>query len=629
MAERPAPPLLLAATVDTLRRHAPFDAMAAEDVAFLAARVKLRYFAEGTAILSPGAEPVSHLYIIQRGRVRGDDAAQTSLHEAAFTLAEGECFPIGALIGKRPTSLVYSAVSDTFCYVLEATAFNVLLERSREFHSYCTRRLAHFVDLSHRAQSGWTARRAGAELSLASPLSSVIRREPVTLPDTASVRDMLMLMKSRRIGSVVLTSASGEPAGIFTQSDVLDRVALAGIDLDSPARSVMTPDPKAIAANSPAAEAAHAMARGGFRHVLVTDQQRLVGVVSERDLFALQRRSMQGLRKEIARAASREDLAHAAGEVRALAASLLAQGVAPEPLTQLVTALNDAIVETAVRLGNERVEVASLGACWMGLGSEGRMEQTLATDQDNAIVFPDEGDLEGSRNRLLAFANEVNETLDAAGFPLCKGDIMARNPRWCLSLREWQACFDDWMLNVHPESLMNAAIFFDFRPLVGASELAERLREFVLAQVKHRPAFLRQMTANALEVRPPLGLLGDLVVEDDKGTIDLKTQASRPFVDAARILALSAGVPETSTAGRLRAAGPVLRMSADEVGSAVDAFHYVQILRLRNQHQTRETGEAPNRVDPDTLNALDRRILREALRQARKLQNRLALDFQL
>jgi CBS domain-containing protein len=311
---------------------------------------------------------------------------------------------------------------------------------------------------------------------------------------------------------------------------------------------------------------------------------------------------------------------------------MLAQGVAAEQLTQFVSALNDAVTERAIELAMEAHDVAGTGLCWMGLGSEGRSEQTLATDQDNAIIFPDiEGeDRQATRERLLAFADDVNRTLDACGFPLCKGNIMARNPAWCLSLSEWFARFDDWIRNSDPEALLNASIFFDFRALHGDASLVDQLREFLLANVKDRPVFLRQMAANAAQTRPPLGLFGD-IVGGEGGTIDLKRQVSRVFVDCARILSLAAGVGAVSTTERLRATGPRIRMSDDDVASAIDAFQFVQMLRLRAQDSLdRGSGASePNRIDPDTLNSLDRRILREALRQARKLQNRVGLDYQL
>jgi CBS domain-containing protein len=181
----------------------------------------------------------------------------------------------------------------------------------------------------------------------------------------------------------------------------------------------------------------------------------------------------------------------------------------------------------------------------------------------------------------------------------------------------------------HREALLNAAIFFDFRAIWGEPALAGALREDLLAEVARAPAFLRGMAANALELRPPIGFFNDIALSARaQGLLDLKTHASRPFVEAARIFALSTGVAATNTAERLRAAGPRLRMSEDEVAAAVQGFQFVQMLRLRRQEQGDGADFAQlNRVDPDTLNSLDRRILKEALRQARKLQNRLALDY--
>ena len=632
MNERQPPPLLTAATADVLRKHAPFDAMREHDLVHLAAGLKLRYFAKEATILSPASGRIDALFIIQRGAVQADEPSSVSINALAATLTDGECFPIGALIAGRPTTLRYRALKDTFCYVLDEARFREMMARSPEFHAFCTRRLAALLAASTRGTREAYSSRAADELTMASPLRNAIRHAPVTLPEAASVRQVLELMKSRRIGSIVLTDGGGRATGIFTQTDVLNRVALAGQPLDRPVAEVMTRDPATLSASSALSEAAQLMARRGFRHVLVNDEERLIGVISERDLFGLQRLSMQGLRKDIGRAESVDALAFAAREVRELGTAMLAQGVAAEQLTQFVSALNDAVTERAIELAMRDHDVADTGFCWMGLGSEGRGEQTLATDQDNAIVFPDrEGeDREAVRQRLLAFADQVNRSLDACGFPLCKGDIMARNPSWCLSLREWFDRFDDWIRNSDPEALLNASIFFDFRALHGDATLVERLREFLLENVKDRPVFLRQMAANAALTRPPLGLFGD-IVGGEGGMIDLKKQVARVFVDCARILSLAAGVGAVSTAERLRLTGPRIRMSDDDVATAIDAFQFVQMLRLRAQDSLdRGAGASePNRVDPDTLNSLDRRILRESLRQARKLQNRVGLDYQL
>jgi CBS domain-containing protein len=587
---------------------------------------------------------VDRLFIVQKGVVNGAEAdAQVGLGWA-LTLSAGECFPMGALLAKRPTRLDYVAATDTFCYQLPATDFEHLLDLSRPFREFATRRLASLVEQSRRSvQKQYTSRISDVS-SLGNPLRSIIRRAPVTVSPDTPVRAVLERMKALRIGSVLVSDDDGRPLGIFTERDVLDRIALGGLPQDAPISQAMTPSPFALPGHAFIFEAAQAMARHGFRHVLVMEEGRLLGVVSERDLFELQRLSPGEVAKAIQKAETVESLAHAALEVRRIATALLAQGLAAEQLTQLVTALNDALTSRALDLSAARTPPPDVPWCWIGLGSEGRKEQTLATDQDNALVFlpPPGADVEVLRAAFLAFAHRTNGALDACGFPLCAGDIMARNPRWCLTLEEWKALFDDWIRNGSPEALMNGAIFFDFRPLHGTAALAEQLRAWLNQQVARQPKFLYQMARNALQIRPPLRLLRDFVTDDDEfpGTIDLKKFGSRPFVDAARIFSLSHGVSVTGTAERIRLAGPKMHMHGEETEAIVAGFHFIQLLRLRNQEAGADLDPAgsrtlpleprahhPNRVDPSELNDLDRRILREALRQARKLQNRLDLDF--
>jgi CBS domain-containing protein len=238
------------------------------------------------------------------------------------------------------------------------------------------------------------------------------------------------------------------------------------------------------------------------------------------------------------------------------------------------------------------------------------------------------------RARLLPFAQAVNEGLGACGYPLCKGDVMARNPRWCLTLDEWRSQFDAWIDNTDPAALLNALIFLDFRSISREDALAQALRGHVTEQVAHAPRFLRQAAEEALKIAPPLGVLGDFVTAesaDGRRLLDLKLSAVRLFVDAARVIGLAGGVTHTSTAERLRQGGSRLGMDAGEISSAVEAFFFVQMLRLH--HQVAGTDDAAraadNRIDPRELNEVDRRMLKECLRQARKLQQRLALDYQL
>jgi CBS domain-containing protein len=204
---------------------------------------------------------------------------------------------------------------------------------------------------------------------------------------------------------------------------------------------------------------------------------------------------------------------------------------------------------------------------------------------------------------------------------------MAGNPECCLSSREWREKFDLWVREPAPEALLQANIFFDFRPVAGESGLADGLRAWLRDRAKGSERFLKVLALNALETEVPLGFFGNIVTGGagaDAGTVDLKIQGTRVVTDAARVYALAYGVDETNTGGRLRGAGDSLGMEQPEIEAIVEAFHYLLLFRLKHQLQG---GSAPNRIAPKKLNEFDRRILKESLRQARRLQQRLTLDY--
>ncbi|WIM06035.1 MAG: DUF294 nucleotidyltransferase-like domain-containing protein [Candidatus Nitricoxidivorans perseverans] len=339
-----------------------------------------------------------------------------------------------------------------------------------------------------------------------------------------------------------------------------------------------------------------------------------------------------GTTRAIHAAESMESLIAIAGDVRRLVDGMLSEGTAAEVLTRRISTLNDHLAARVIELTETRFALPAVEWCWLAFGSEGRLEQTLSTDQDNGLLFAaGEGEAERLRAAFLPFCREVNGRLAACGFPLCKGDIMAGNPELCLSLDEWRHKFATWMHSNNPQALLNATIFFDFRPIYGAGGLAERLREWLLTTIPSATLFLRFMAGNALSVEPPLGMIRDFIFDKNEAfphTIDLKAGGARLFVDAARILALAGGVGETGTAQRLRVLAERGKLGRDDVDAIIDGFYHIQRLRLRHQQAGAAEGAA-NRIDPDALNELDRTILKEAFRQAKKLQSRLQMDYRL
>ncbi|MDD2742390.1 MAG: DUF294 nucleotidyltransferase-like domain-containing protein [Rhodocyclaceae bacterium] len=312
---------------------------------------------------------------------------------------------------------------------------------------------------------------------------------------------------------------------------------------------------------------------------------------------------------------------------------LARSGLDGEAAPRIISLLNDRLTARIIELTAKKHRLPPGAWCWLALGSEGRHEQTFVTDQDNSLIFSavDGEEANALRELFLPFAREVNQHLAACGFKLCSGNIMAGNPAWCLSLDEWKTQFIDWVRRPEPTALLNASIFFDLRPLYGDPALAEDLRTLLLAMTTDTPAFLHLMAANAIQAEVPLSFLGEVSDGGKSGDgIDLKKYGSRIFVDAARIFALAHGARSVNTTERLREAGAASGLTTDELLAVNAAFAH--ILRLRLEHQLNEIaegGEVGHGIRMAVLHDLDKAILRESLKQARRLQQRLKLNYAL
>ncbi|MGC9455996.1 MAG: DUF294 nucleotidyltransferase-like domain-containing protein, partial [Halothiobacillaceae bacterium] len=566
---------------------------------------------------------------------KGSSREKTEATGNAWELTPGECFPIGALLGRRPVRTVHRAAEDCLCLELPRDDFDTLLKQSPAFSDFCTRRLASLLDQVQHQIQAQAMHQQGSGGVLALRVTECIRRAPITCPPETPIRDALETMQSHRIGSMIMTDAQERPLGLFTLHDLLDRVALPQRPLETPICEVMTRDPVSVSSRAYAFEAAMLMAEHGFGHVCVVERQRLVGVLSERDLFSTRRIGLVQLSRSISLAETVPALASTAADIPKLVGQLIAQGAQAEQVGQMITLLNDRMTRRIIELCLEENGDPGVPFAWLAFGSEGRQEQTLKTDQDNGMLFtpPPGMSADEARERLLPLADRINTALAECGFTLCPGNIMARNPECCLTAEEWHARFTRWIDQGTPEHLLKSSIFFDFRVLEGDAGPVEALRDQLLEQTARNSRFRRQMAENALRLRPPLGLIRDFKVETrgrHQNTLDLKLNGVTPYVDAARIMALAAGIPAVNTVDRLQALADCGKLPTADVAAWISAYHYIQLLRMRmHQSQLSASEDLSNHVDPESLNELDRRILKESFRQARKLQAKLAVDYQL
>lgn len=621
-----------------LMQHPPFAQMAAADVEAFVAGSRQAYYAPGEVLVSPDSGPVRQLLLIRQGSVTG----RKGLAELAGSIeyVAGDLFPIGALLGGRAVTSTYTANEDTFCLQLPADAVHALAGRSLPFADHLNRHALQLLALSRRAvQAAWSSQ-ALTEQSLEARLGTLPRKAPLAVGPATPLADALGRMHQRRVGSVLVVDAAGAPQGILTRHDILGRITLPQLPLTTAIASVMSQPLQTLSVDHSLQDAALLMSRHGIRHVPVTEGGRLVNIVSERDLFALQRLSLKQLGTQIRAAVDLGTLQSLAGQIRRLAGNLMGQGVQARQITELISHLNDLLTERLVQITAQRHGLDLAQACWLAFGSEGRGEQTVATDQDNGLVF-DSDDAGRDRPAWLAMAREVNQGLDACGYPLCKGQVMAGNPALCLNGGEWLQRFGHWIEHGAPEDLLAASIYFDLRPVAGNAALATPLRELIRREAARVPRFLKQLADNALRQRPPINWRGGVATTelDGRAVIDLKLQGTALFVDAARLLALAQGLPALGTRARLEAAAPGLGVAPAESEAWVGAFEFLQGLRLQVQmapHAATAATEAiaaaadanPNLLDVAGLNDIDLRMLKESLRMARRLQQRIELDYQ-
>ena len=547
--------------------------------------------------------------------------------ETVFELTAGELFSVSACYAGRPVTSNYIAVDDCFCLAFPIKQIQVLARQSKPFSDFLNNRILRLLEESRAALRNSFASQALTEQSLESRLGDLRLKKPVSVRPDTSLRDALQIIHDKKVGSALVVDEAGALVGILTRYDVLNRVTLAQISLDTPISTVMSRGVKTLTVEDTAETAGLMMSRNHIRHLPVLRGNDIVGIISERDLFSLQRLSLNNISSAIRSADNVHDLQDCASNIRKFARNLLGQGVQSRQLTALISHLNDVLTAQLIAIFTKKHALNPELFAWISLGSEGRSEQTIATDQDNALIFID--DELSNKERYLAFARDVNHALDQCGYPLCKGNIMASNPELCISQQQWLQRFERWIEQGNPQDLLNASIFFDFRALAGNETLLQPLREYVTKHAQATPRFIKLLVENSLQWKVPLNWFGSLETKELEGKnfIDIKLQGTAIVVDCARIYSLANGISAVNTRERLAAIGRVLQVTEAESQAWIAAFEYLQTLRLAAQIDGHLIGSNPNAVDVDQLNSVDRTILRESLSKVRNLQQHLELDY--
>ena len=469
-------------------------------------------------------------------------------------------------------------------------------------------------------------------------VSDLLKGPPATCPRDASVAEAAQLMTRRSVGSVIVLDENGEAVGIVTDRDLRSKVVAHGLGAQTRLDAIMSSPLISTEPDRLAFDALLDMTRRGIHHLAVIEGKRLVGVVSSHDIMLLQDVHPVAVVRDLEGAVSVPALAAVAPRVHGLVRWLAGAGARPFDIGRIVAELNDRLVRRTLALELASLEAEGCGRpplpfAWLAAGSEGRREQTLKTDQDNALVYQDPPrELEAAAAAYFRrLAEAMGRALVRLGFPVCEGGFMASNPRWCQPDSAWRGYFSSWMQTPQPEQVLRASIFFDLRPIAGDESLGRALWDWVCDRAPAQTLFLRYMAKAALEHHVPLGLFGGFVVERSgahRDTLDLKARGIFPMTQAMRVYALSLGLRETNTLERLMAAGVHGVFTSEQVDELRDAYEVISRVRLNHQLSCLESGRPPdNFINPESLRKGDRILLKEAFKSLAWLQREVEDRF--
>jgi len=627
--------------VEFLSGIMPFDSLDKETLLDVARHIRVDFFPKGTRLLTAGETEPKYLYLIQRGGVKSfltDDEGEVTLKDY-----RGEGATIGALpiIHGTTANLDIEMVEDTFCFLLPREVFLDLIQNQPGFAQYYLKSFSEkIVNTAYtELRRHRMGRRGDEELYLFTmKVGDIIKNTPRKVPTSATIQEAAQAMAKYRIGSLLIHAPEDDEdiVGIITDRDLRNKVIAAGRDYREAVATIMTSPVATVLSKAICFDVLMKMMSTGIHHLAVERKGKIIGVVTSHDIMLLQGTSPYSLFKEISKQRQIQGLYPLSQKIPDIIRNLIKEGAKAGDIARMISLLNDQILERLLTLLEDEMGPPPVPYCWLLMGSEGRREQTFKTDQDNAIIYADprdEGEAEAAKKYFAAFAEKAIDHLVNCGYPLCPGEIMARNPKWCQPLSIWKEYFAHWISTPDPEELLNVTIFFDFRPGFGKTTLAEELRTYLNEQTRRQEIYLLHLARECMAVRAPLSFFKSFIVEKDgehKNKLDLKTKGLTPFVNFARVLALKYGVKETNTLARLQVLAEEGHIADDLWISAREAYEMQMQLRIIHQLAQIEEGVLPdNYIDPGQLTDLEKKMLKEAFEVVERLHGVLRSIFSL
>jgi CBS domain-containing protein len=614
----------------------PFSFLPEVEIDHAAQSLSRMNYPRGTILFVQGKTRVGYLYILQKG------AAERYFEESGKKtmlgiLSEGDIYGgISILLNDGVSVRTMEVVEDSVFCLLPSNVFLDICKRHSVFSDFFSDTFGkRMLSRSYAAIIAKTLQPKDDNLQFFNqPLSQIYSRNPVFCDADTSIRDVAGAMLEKKSSYAFIRSTDDHPTGIVTEKDFARKVIARGHSIDQPVSTVMSSPLRTVSDKALVFEAMMTMMEEDFQHVGVVDgNDAIVGMLSYKDILTYQGQSPLFLLREIQLAPGMDTIIQKHHQLAGLVRNLIHNGATARNVTRFITTVSDTILNKLMSMTLHEMGPPPVPFVFMIMGSEGRQEQTLKTDQDNAIVYqdPEPDAIEAAKTYFSALGEMVCTLLDQAGYDFCTGGVMAKNPLWCQPLSRWKGYFSDWIHAAEAEDLLQASIFFDFRRGFGEESLIDELREHLFASLDGWSGFFRHMTENALNFKPPLGFFRNFVVESKgrhRNALDIKS-AMTPIVDFARIYALKNNIEETNTLERLDQLRIKKVITSQEYEELDKAYSFLMQLRfVRQITAVMDDDRKPdNYINPKKLTHIEQTMLKEIFRRVEKFQSKMNFEF--
>ena len=625
---------------DFLKQFPPFDYLKKEELFSVSSQIRILYMDKGEYVFKQDSPCHDEFYIVREGAIglyRDFDADQSLID----ICDAGDLFGLRIMVIKKDYRMSAKADEESIVYAISAQVFEPFIQSNKEVNKFL---LGTFAT---HARNDFTETEKGQRIDntisveVAEDLSALrsisYRKKPVTCLSDDTIGDSAKRMTNKKVSCIVVINDDKFPVGIVTDSDIRARVATGIVPVTSLVDQIMVSPVVTYPKKITVAEAQIALIKHDISHLCITkdgtQNSKLIGILSHHDLLVSYGNNPSVLIKETRRVKKPQKLRYIRKQVEKLLKSYLEQGIPTKHIINMISEINDALIIRTIELSlKEMSSPPPVKFCFMVLGSQGRREQLLLTDQDNAIVFEnvDEESYESTQLYFLELANKITKGLHTIGFEYCPAEMMASNPRWCMSLSKWESQFKDWMTIPNKEGTLLSSIFFDFQYVYGDVSMTDKLSEVVFEGVNKSSRFLGLLGVSALQKPSPLGFFKQFLIEQNgehKDTFDIKIRAMMVLIDAARILTLYYNVKGVNnTLLRYTKLAEIEPKNAALFDSCAKAFKVLIKFRTRQGLLHHDSGRF---IRLNTLSKKDKLKLKRCFKPIRDIQELLRIRFQL